>query len=1409
MKNVFFSRRELPTAKRERWQPIRGGLLNLYLYDYEEFRYENGHLILRGNNGTGKSRVMALQLPFLFDGQLAASRVEPDADPSKRMDWNLLMGRHNERLGYTWIEFGRLGDVALNGKNEGLTSHVPWSAGANGNGNGKADGNGRYSRDDQSQQFVTLGCGLSATKGSGMRDPWFFITDQRIGEDLFLQSEAGHALSRSALIEAIGDRGRVYTTAKEYRQAIDEKLFDLGKQRYDAMVDLLIQLRKPQLSRHLDEKMLAGVLGEALPPPSEQMIVDVADSFRGLESDRTDLTRFRSARDGVDSFLKTYKQYAGVAARRRAADVRQSHNRYESASKDLRQSEKDHATATELLLNATTELRLLDIRKGELDSQIEALRADPKMRSADTIRQADDDEKQAAKDLQEAVQNTKTASERLAQRKKAQLETRQDAEKQLKTTREVYRRSIVSAEACDLKAKHDDSFAGLALHLDGSIDGPCDISAVRRELESVSDKRIRSVEQLKKLNVALSNAERDFTLAKHDRDDKQRGVEHAVENERLAEDRRQNAVQDFLGSYEMWRRESEELTMPPSEDLVGIVEEWSQRIDEASPLTTTIRLAERDARESLNAAKVHLQQEINALDAERSEAEQLLQKLQHGFQEPPLLPIGVDAVARSERPGAPFWSLVDFSETSSPEHRANIEAALESSGILNAWVTPEGSVLTSDFADVLLCATDGHGVDSDKTLRHALSPDKRRVEGTGTVSDDVIAALLKRIGYGQQDSTVWISADGRWRNGPLYGRRNKDTAQFIGPEAREAYRVRRLQEVQDRLRRIGDDSRKLDLQRLKLDEKSAAIDEQVRSMPADTAIRAAATALTIAAQKSIESRKALTAAELVVVERRASTDAAREARDLSARDLGLFSWVDQLEELERHTLAYQRVLAELWPSVSHFESLRNQCVAAATALNEAEKDVTLFSEKEHEHRARHAKALQRLKTLQETIGVEAAQILRELSEASALRDKTSNEIKEAQAKEKEAGQQVARMEERINSKRQVIGDETERRRQSCAAFQQLCALGLLKTATGESPDDTPSAWSVSRTVDVARHTESSLSQTNSDDAAWDRIQETVTARVQDLNTALSQHSFTSSLVTSDGLYRVTVPYQGRDRSINELRDLLSEEVDQRQLVLDEREREIIENHLIGEVATKLHEQIHQAHRLVDKMNDEIQKRPMSTGMTLKFDWKPDEELSGGIVEMCKKLLAATGTWSPAERSAIGRYLQDHIKEVRNSRESGTWHEHLAEALDYRRWHRFWVMRKQETGWKRLTKRTHGTGSGGEKAVALTIPQFAAAAAHYSSARSDAPRLILLDEAFVGIDPDMRGKCMELIKVFDLDFMLTSEIEWGCYATLPGVAIHQLSTRSGFDAVFLTRWIWNGKRRVKDDTDLPPAARLGN
>src|SRR5437762_5565576 len=92
--------RSLPFPSRQRWQPLRSGLINLYRYDREEFHYEEGRLLLRGNNGTGKSRVLALQLPFLLDGEVIRSRVEPEAVPPNQVGRYVLVGgNHGGRLG--------------------------------------------------------------------------------------------------------------------------------------------------------------------------------------------------------------------------------------------------------------------------------------------------------------------------------------------------------------------------------------------------------------------------------------------------------------------------------------------------------------------------------------------------------------------------------------------------------------------------------------------------------------------------------------------------------------------------------------------------------------------------------------------------------------------------------------------------------------------------------------------------------------------------------------------------------------------------------------------------------------------------------------------------------------------------------------------------------------------------------------------------------------------------------------------------------------------------------------------------------------------------------------------------------------------------------------------------------------
>ncbi|MGH2895054.1 MAG: TIGR02680 family protein, partial [Solirubrobacteraceae bacterium] len=324
----------LPVPSRARWQPMRLGLVDLFYYDQEEFAFRDGRLLLRGNNGTGKSKVLALTLPFLLDGDLSAHRVEPDADPSKRMEWNLLLGGehpHDERLGYAWLEFGRLGD----------------------------DG----------PAFSTIGCGLKAVKGRGITGHWFFVTDQRVGEDLALVDATGIALTADRLEDAIGARGSVHRRARDYRRAIDERLFGLGDLRYGALIDLLIRVRAPQLSKRPDERGLSAALTGALPPLDQALIADVAEAFRALEEDAEHLAAMVEARDASQRYLSTYRAYARMASRRRAAPLRQAQTVFDRVGRELAEAEEQHARAQAELAHARDTLEALRGERSRLEAR--------------------------------------------------------------------------------------------------------------------------------------------------------------------------------------------------------------------------------------------------------------------------------------------------------------------------------------------------------------------------------------------------------------------------------------------------------------------------------------------------------------------------------------------------------------------------------------------------------------------------------------------------------------------------------------------------------------------------------------------------------------------------------------------------------------------------------------------------------------------------------------------------------------------------------------------------------------------------------------------------------------------------------------------------------------------------------
>jgi len=355
-------------------------------------------------------------------------------------------------------------------------------------------------------------------------------------------------------------------------------------------------------------------------------------------------------------------------------------------------------------------------------------------------------------------------------------------------------------------------------------------------------------------------------------------------------------------------------------------------------------------------------------------------------------------------------------------------------------------------------------------------------------------------------------------------------------------------------------------------------------------------------------------------------------------------------------------------------------------------------------------------------------------------------------------------------------------------------------------------WTIEPALTLARRAEQALSDVPHDDEAWKRIQSHLSQDYTELGRALSALGHQAQMdQTADYGLVVTVVYQNRPERPDRLTERLEAEITQRRELLTAREREILENHLQAEIAAAIQRLLQDAERKVEAINEELYKRPTSTGVRFRLQWQPLAEGGDGApvgLEAARKRLLNTSTdlWSPEDRSVVGAMLQDRINTERATADAvagGSLLDQLSRALDYRRWHRFTVQRWQDKQWRKLS----GPASSGERALGLTVPLFAAVASFYSQSGSPhSPRLVLLDEVFAGIDDSARAHCMALIREFDLDFVVTSEREWGCYAELPGVSICQLQRLENIDAVHVSRWTWDGRARLREND---PNRRFAN
>ncbi|NKO00999.1 TIGR02680 family protein, partial [Weissella cibaria] len=104
-----------------------------------------------------------------------------------------------------------------------------------------------------SDSYITIGIGLCAKRNKKL-DSWHFIIrdGRRIGRDFFLYKELKNkiTLSRVELTNRLGEGGQVIDGQNDYMKLVNDTLFGYENvEEYKELVDLLIQLRTPKLSK--------------------------------------------------------------------------------------------------------------------------------------------------------------------------------------------------------------------------------------------------------------------------------------------------------------------------------------------------------------------------------------------------------------------------------------------------------------------------------------------------------------------------------------------------------------------------------------------------------------------------------------------------------------------------------------------------------------------------------------------------------------------------------------------------------------------------------------------------------------------------------------------------------------------------------------------------------------------------------------------------------------------------------------------------------------------------------------------------------------------------------------------------------------------------------------------------------
>lgn len=1319
------------------------GFLNYWLYDEEEFYFCDGKLLLRGSNGSGKTVTMVSVFPLLFDGNKNPERFDTFGSRDRKIEDYVLPqdSDQNENISYVYMEF--------------------------------------YNK--EINKYLTIGMGIKATRNRSNEFWGFALTDNRRiknGFSLYKNHLNKVPLTKKECQIEVGVGGEFVTTIKDYKSMVNRLLFGFeNDSMYSELINLMLQLRSPKLSKEYKPTKLEEILSGVLEPIPDSDIQKMSDSIENMNKYKEIIADLMEESRVLNILKNNFYDYSDNVLYAKAKDYIESTNALKEREKEVLETEEKIAKLKEAITSYNVEASTIKLNLEEV-----------------TLQEKEIDKQ----DINSLIDSLNTYKTRLQEALNDKENLRQKLEN---------KKDNLNAKELEIKKREDELYSLEKLQKEKIRELESNImdthfldlnNASLREdtLEFLSNDIIdkkQIIKEVKEIVLKKDKLIQNVSVIENDIEKEKNNVQKVnLEKEKLTTllyEEIDNIINYF---YSMQNNK----VLIINNEVIEKIKVILKRLDDSTKmeindiLTNIYFNLKRDLNKALNVIdknKLKLNGKLEVLEEKKNNIKNIFENnIAEEERKEYVKSLNVDAKY--------LYELIEFKDNVSKDIQENLENALRGMGLLQTLVIKDNNV---------------------RSPKHLQSRSKvaNSIDKYFDIVDkdyyDEVKSILESIST--RDGDIYIDEYGNYKMGLIAGSIiNSYDLKFIGSLKREEYINKLTQDISEEIKLIVaniDDLNKdyqENLNNIKL------LDEEYKNI--------------ISFDKYLDCIKNLKNLEQIINSSIAIINSKEESlvninNNINLLDKEIITIkkdyqgsvineeLDSVSNILNELLVLIKDILNVYYNRQNIETTKNMLL---NTKEELEFDIDAIRDDIIKNEATINTMNNQIDVINDRLSQDKYKNIIELIEE--VKTKKSN----LEAREKELITLLATAKNELEHQTTLLMTIKNHLEEEIVINKVYYDVFIMEYNLGYSRnqnlDGDISKWFKNYKIEkvkslndasdnfVDRLTDHLFKLQNYAGRKiypFDNLEETVNnyTQIPELKKRI-----VNILINAK---RIDIEFRGKSGkilNILELSDALEMDLVNNKSLLNEEDRKLFEDLLLNNVGDSIREKIRDSKKWVSEVKKIMEAMNTSSGLTFSIGWlgkSKDTEQEMDTNEIVNIFNADVSMLSDNDEAKIVEHFRSKIALEEDKYDDGevNYIEVIKNVLDYRKWFQFKLYFKRAGGERReLTDKEFSKFSGGEKAIAMYIPLFAGINAKFNAARSDAPRIIALDEAFAGVDDANIEDSFRILEELDLDYILTSQILWGDYKTINSLAISELHHLPESDVISVMRFKWDGVKR---------------